>query len=352
MKKTELPCGIVEDLLPSYVDGLTGEESSEAVREHLGGCETCRKKYEAMKAAEAEAVRVDAPVVDYMGEMNRRMMRWIALAVVGTVVLVVLAVFLRTYIIGVPVKDYELDWTVRDYGGYVMVEVGPSDQDMRIIDWNLEENWDTGAVVYKITGRKVRKSPLHSSLGYYGHGTPSENLHEFYVGNTLVWADGLTISKESRKLYDARTPYVGDAPALNVVASVLIYDEIGMFDNELQTAAEPYGWTLRFENCTPGGSMLNKQSIALMNLNMQTKAAQILAVVGNLGYVSWSYTDESDTLHTQTVTLEEVNALLPELVELYNSIYGTDWTARDSVKDYADSPAGLEQLRRLLEMAH
>ena len=26
MEKYELPCGIVEDLLPSYVDGLTGQE--------------------------------------------------------------------------------------------------------------------------------------------------------------------------------------------------------------------------------------------------------------------------------------------------------------------------------------
>ena len=35
MEKYELPCGIVEDLLPSYVDGLTGQESSAAVRRHL-----------------------------------------------------------------------------------------------------------------------------------------------------------------------------------------------------------------------------------------------------------------------------------------------------------------------------
>ena len=32
MEKYELPCGIVEDLLPSYVDGLTGQESSAAAR--------------------------------------------------------------------------------------------------------------------------------------------------------------------------------------------------------------------------------------------------------------------------------------------------------------------------------
>ena len=35
MEKYELPCGIVEDLLPSYVDGLTGSESNEALCAHM-----------------------------------------------------------------------------------------------------------------------------------------------------------------------------------------------------------------------------------------------------------------------------------------------------------------------------
>ena len=136
-----------------------------------------------------------------------------------------------------------------------------------------------------------------------------------------------------------------------VAAAVGINDEVGVFDNELQTAEEPYGWTLRFENNTPGGAHLDEQGIAWINWNMRRKAAQILAVVENLGYVSWSYTDENDTLHTETVTLEAVNALLPELVVRYNARFHTGWTAKDSVKDYAVSPAALEQLRRLLDLA-
>ena len=58
-----------------------------------------------------------------------------------------------------------------------------------------------------------------------------------------------------------------------------------------------------------------------------------------------------DTLHTETVTLEAVNALLPELVVRYNARFHTSWTAKDSVKDYAVSPAALEQLSRLLDLA-
>lgn len=33
------PCHIIQDLLPSYVDGLCSTESQQAVEEHVRGCE-------------------------------------------------------------------------------------------------------------------------------------------------------------------------------------------------------------------------------------------------------------------------------------------------------------------------
>ena len=59
--KTDLPCGIVADLLPSYVDGLTGQESNDAVAAHLAHCELCRARYEAMKGGPQAACPNDPP---------------------------------------------------------------------------------------------------------------------------------------------------------------------------------------------------------------------------------------------------------------------------------------------------
>lgn len=47
-KNTALPCEVVCDLLPVYIDGLCGEETSQLVREHLEECEECRKEHTAM----------------------------------------------------------------------------------------------------------------------------------------------------------------------------------------------------------------------------------------------------------------------------------------------------------------
>lgn len=46
----------------------------------------------------------------------------------------------------------------------------------------------------------------------------------------------------------------------------------------------------------------------------------------------------------RSVTLEEVDQALPGWIEAYNLDAGADWTAPESVKDYAVSPAALQQL--------
>lgn len=45
----QLPCTVVQDLLPLYHDGLVSEGTKEAVDYHLEGCENCRNEYELIR---------------------------------------------------------------------------------------------------------------------------------------------------------------------------------------------------------------------------------------------------------------------------------------------------------------
>ena len=45
-----MECAIIKDLLPSFIDGLTSEESNRVVGEHLKECAKCRDYLEEMKA--------------------------------------------------------------------------------------------------------------------------------------------------------------------------------------------------------------------------------------------------------------------------------------------------------------
>ena len=66
----------------------------------------------------------------------------------------------------------------------------------------------------------------------------------------------------------------------------------------------------------------------------------------NLEEVGWTYTDLHGQKRSGVLTLEEANALLPELTDAYNRTHaGCDWEPLSSVKDYYnDSPANLQQL--------
>ena len=37
-----MKCDVVQDLLPSYADGLTSEESNREIEKHLKTCEKCK----------------------------------------------------------------------------------------------------------------------------------------------------------------------------------------------------------------------------------------------------------------------------------------------------------------------
>ena len=58
---TKLPCGVVEDLLPLYIDELCGEESRTLVAQHLENCPACRSKYDAMREPVAVEPAVPHP---------------------------------------------------------------------------------------------------------------------------------------------------------------------------------------------------------------------------------------------------------------------------------------------------
>ena len=54
--KNDLTCGVVRDLLPSFVEGLTSDETNRAVEAHLAACPDCTARRDAMAAPEnAEA---------------------------------------------------------------------------------------------------------------------------------------------------------------------------------------------------------------------------------------------------------------------------------------------------------
>lgn len=74
-----LPCEFIQDLLPLYIDGITGRVSDGAIREHIAGCSKCREMLEQMQRAKELQEALDRQQeirdIDYMKKVraaNRR----------------------------------------------------------------------------------------------------------------------------------------------------------------------------------------------------------------------------------------------------------------------------------------
>lgn len=98
---SKLDCEVVRDLLPNYIEGLTGEETRAQIDEHLSECPACAESLRSMKeplpaSDAAEDMAAELSFLKKNKRRNRRML-WIAAAAVASA----LAAFLiKGFIIG------------------------------------------------------------------------------------------------------------------------------------------------------------------------------------------------------------------------------------------------------------
>lgn len=349
--KNDLTCGVVGDLLPSYVENLLGEESRQAVDRHLADCSRCAGKLRAMTAPEEEPPEETAKEVDYLKGIKRKNRLRVGLAALLAAAVIAAGFAVKIFLIGTPLQAQDCALalsTVTEENSLVLVAYTTNSGDA-LFGWDV----DNEDGVISIYARRALVSPFHKS-GDYRMEIPLEGVREVWLcgprdGN-LVYQDGMEIRPADLALYNVRTPYAGDAPALGKIVDALgIREDMGEFSTELTTGQRPYRWTLNFRSVRHGYAICFDMTVY--------KGPLMLALVENLDEVGWTYTEKkrvfTDTIeieHNHVLTLEEVNQRLPELVERYNRENGTDWPVRESVKDYAQSPAEIVRLKALLSM--
>ena len=335
--KNDLTCGVVRDLLPSYVEGLTSTESNTAVERHLSGCPDCAQLRTALAGAPKQAAPEDAKEVDYLKKVKRRGWRRVAAAVAVTVLLFTAGVAAKLFVIGTPIQTQGMSWVIStDVPGQLDIRVYSIWSGTACRQWETEQEPEG---IVRVTCRQVLPSPLSNS-GDYRAVLNTEGVNAVYLGDQLIWQGGVEISPQIDRIYQAQTPYVGDAPAVGQVLSAGRFDWIGDYTIELQTSAQPYRLTLNFSAPhTPGG-------IRLSETGLYQDMAAVLAIIGNLDEIECAFRDENGQPWSRVLTVEELNQDLPQIVADYNERFshGKPCPLYDDVKNYAGSCADLEQL--------
>lgn len=340
--KNDLTCPVVRDLLPLYVDNLVSPETAQAVERHLAGCPACaalRDDLESpLPAGDPPGGAADREV-DYLRKVKRRNRLRVALAALCAAAVIIGGLAVKVFLVGTPLQtqSFALRAYVDEENALHLI-IDSVESSAAFFGWDVEEVNGTVSV----TGRRVEVSPLHRE-GWGRMTIPLEGVSEVSLCGRVVYQDGLVIDPGVFEGYEARTPYVGDAPALGRLAETFrLGSRLAPYTMELSTSREPYRWTLHFQRPS------NADGLICMDMSCRTGPV-FLALVDNLGEVGWTYTDKDGNAHDHVVTLEEVNARLPELTALYNKANGTDWPVKTSVKDYAASPADLQRLIHILD---
>ncbi len=209
----------------------------------------------------------------------------------------------------------------------------------------------------KISGKKslVLSMLIWAAVVAFGTTGAARSDEEEESGNEAY----LLPSDQIQELYELRTPYVGDASSLGALLGKM--KETGLLPNvpytmEIQSETTPYGLTVSFEDV--GERMTEKE--------LSRSGTVLLALVGNLSEVTFSYGDEAEEQYfswTEEMA-EEENAVeeikeCAESVETFSELFSGEKVSDVTIIGGADGPTSIflaksfyrEDLEEMLEYA-
>ena len=219
--KQNIPCEMIRDLLPLYVEGLTSEESSRQIEAHMETCEDCRGRYLRMKedlGRETDVKRKENErEIDYLKKIRKSNLRKVLLGIGSAFAVVLLALFLKLFVIGYPVDSYLVTYAnVNEH----MLAVGGVFYDSASVyrRYKLagEDDGNTKMVIYACLPSVWNRSGVFNlNIDLTEVGT------DLSINGMTVKQDGTIVSRQANELFAAKHPYVGDMSANGKVAQLL-----------------------------------------------------------------------------------------------------------------------------------
>ncbi len=315
-----MSCDIIRDLLPSYIDGIATDETNKIVKEHIEVCESCKKTLEFMSAPEEQKDINEKKEINFLKKVKKRNIKAVIISAVAVVLVFVIGFavkkYVEEYVVEVPIEASDLEYRISIDGDNVFLFATIKDSSRGLAQTTVTEK--DGVVTFNFSSTRVTSDRANQFLK--SCQTKNE-LKQIYIGDTPIWEDGIAVSEDAVRIFEASHPYVGAMSSNEKSALAMnIPKNLGTFLNELQTGTEPYGWTLFMKNDYA------KNNANYIESQMRHYGYLLIATIGNLGSVTFDYTVEGEK---RTLTVTQAQA---------DTLYGS------SVKEAAKTPGGVQKL--------
>jgi len=294
----KIPCEVVQDLFPSYIDGLTSDVTNTVIKGHIAECGRCKTALDAMKEPQAEPVNLeDKQEIDFLKKTRKRIKRIVTGSIFIVLFTVAAVLIARMFFLGSRIYGDAVACEVQVDGNHLVLSGVAADDRLGISSVAYEEKNGVVTVSFKA----VRKSPFHRGE-FRSNYTAAGKITQVCIDNRVIWARGERVLAVTSAVFNTRHAYIGDMPENGRTARALnIENYLGGFTSELQTERKPYGWKMILEKDVPVRQQKNKEQ------RMKAYACILLAAIENLGEVSFSYTVDGDN-RSLTVTQKDATA--------------------------------------------
>lgn len=325
-----LTCEVVEDLLPSYVDGLTRNVTNEAIEHHIKDCKECQQSYKRMKSDSQKIYPDEKISVDAFKKIKKKNRANIGIAIIAVVAVIAIGAFLRVYVIGTEQPEGIASCNIKVDGSHLELKANSLNFVTKLNKVSFSEK--DGVIALKFKGVKDEKDYNQALSAEYN---ASQEIKQVRDGNIILWDSGRWISREVSDLYAAKHKYVGDPSAnyqsLNAISTAEYYDG---FEQSIESEDGYNKLIFKITQTSFDMGELRKE--------FEYEACMLLATIDNVDEVEFEYitVGATDTICVNKVTAKQLVGMdikecgesiskLQELYEKLNSKLPNDFRRHD-----------------------
>jgi len=284
----KIPCEVVRDLFPSYIDDLTSPESNQIIEDHLAECNDCRNILNSMKSSSDVGIGPlpdESKEIDFL-KKNRRRNKLILIGSIAVILIIIAVIFVNRYVAGEQNADNMGDWFLWDInvdGNHLDIEGRSVQHIFKITRMDFrEEDGVLYGTAYTVPSGLI--AGLIYGDEFRGSYTSKEPIRRVQINDRILWSEGEEVSILASALYCERNQYIGNMSGNSRVASILsIPNYLGAYTNELKTDKPPYEWTVKL------WADVSPQYISRYESDMEKLGYVLLAAVENMDAVNFEY---------------------------------------------------------------